>query len=197
MDNDRVKVLKKLPFMNLNKLLGTNTPVVFPGKIQRIHFLFLRKYKEYYPEYQRLSFQINLWRLSVEISSRMCQSNSYKKTQRLRANFTILMSSRLYEYTCWLLMNSLEASKCNWNEFRSKNSFTRFPSVLVITKLSIIIMLRQYGIEIIEMLSCYDSLSLILLWTFVKACGIVCCYIFNHGYYNVDFELLFSLMRDE
>ena len=125
-----------------------------------------------YPGYQRSSFQrkyLDLWRPSVEILSRMCQSNSCRKNQRWRANLTVLMSSRLYQYTCWLLMNSLEASKCNWNEFRSKESFTRFPSVLVITKLSIIIItLHQYGIEIIERLSCYDSLSLILLWTFVK-----------------------------
>ena len=89
--------------------------------------------------------------------------------------------------------------------FVKKNSFTRFPSVLVITKLSIIITSRQYGIEIIERLLCYDSLSLILLWIFVKAYEIVCCYIFNRGNYNVEFALnprswfsvLFSLTRDE
>ena len=57
------------------------------------------------------------------------------------------------------------------------------------TSINIKITLRQYGIEIIVRLLCYDSLSLILLWTFVKAFGIVCFYIFNHGYYNVDFEL--------
>ena len=39
--------------------------------------------------------------------------------------------------------------------------------------------LRRYGIEIIERLLCYDSLSLILLWTFLKAFAIVFCYIFN------------------
>ena len=70
--------------------------------------------------------------------------------------------------------------------FVKKNSFTRFPSVLVITKLSIIITLRQYGIEVIERLLCYDSLSLTLLWTFVKAYGIVCCYIFNHDNYTMS-----------
>ena len=62
-----------------------------------------------------------------------------------------------------------------------RKSFTRFPSVLVITELSIIITLRQYGIEIIERLLCYDSLSLILLWTFVKAFGIDFCYISSDG----------------
>ena len=41
-------------------------------------------------------------------------------------------------------------------------------------------------IEIIERLLCYDSLSLILLWTFVKAFGIVCCYIFNDGTYTMS-----------
>ena len=69
---------------------------------------------------------------------------------------------------------------------RVSNSFTRFPSVLVIIKLSIIITSRQYGIEIIERLLSYDSLSLILLWTFVKAFGIVCCYIFNDGNYTMS-----------
>ena len=59
--------------------------------------------------------------------------------------------------------------------FVQKKSFTRFPSVLVITKLSIIITLRQYGIEIIESLLCYDSLSQILLWTFVKAFELLFC----------------------
>ena len=52
---------------------------------------------------------------------------------------------------------------------------------LVIIKLSIIITSRQYGIEIIERLLCYDSLSLILLWTFVKAFGIDFCYISSDG----------------
>ena len=57
-------------------------------------------------------------------------------------------------------------------------------SVLVITKitkLSIIITLHQYGIEIIERLLCYDSLSLILLWTFVKAFGIFFVMFSKHG----------------
>ena len=108
--------------------------------------VFILDYVILYPEYQRLSFQINLWRPSVEILSRMCQSNSYKKNQRWRANFTILMSSRLYQYTCLLLMNSLEASKCNWNEFRSKEIFYMIPKcIIVITKLSIIVMLRQWN----------------------------------------------------
>ena len=38
---------------------------------------------------------INLWWQSVEILSRICQSNHYRKNQRWRANITILMSSRL------------------------------------------------------------------------------------------------------
>ena len=95
-----------------------------------LHFLISHSKNNYYPEYQRLSFQINLWRPSVEILSRMCQSNSYKKNQRWRANFTILMSSRLYQYTCLLLMNSLEASKCNWNDFCSKEIFYTIPKCI-------------------------------------------------------------------
>ena len=51
---------------------------------------------------------------------------------------------------------------------------------------AVAITLRQYGIEIIERLLCYDSLSLILLWTFMKAFGIVCCYIFNDGNYTMS-----------
>ena len=86
-----------------------------------------------YPGYQRSSFQrkyLDLWRPTVEILSRMCQSDSCRKNQRWRANLTILMSSRLCQYTCWLLMNSLEASKCNWNEFRSKEFFYTIPKCI-------------------------------------------------------------------
>ena len=78
-----------------------------------------------YPGYQMSSFQrkyLDLWRPSVEISSRMCQSNSCRNNQRWRAK-SYLINVRLYQYTCWLLKNSLEASKCNWNEFRSKEFF--------------------------------------------------------------------------
>ena len=103
-----------------------------------------------YPEYpEYLSFQINLWRPSVEISSRMCQSNSCRKNRRWRANFTIWMSNRLYQYTCLLLINSLETFKgfkCNWNEFCTKEILYMIPKcIIAITKLSIIVMLRQWN----------------------------------------------------
>ena len=76
----------------------------------------------------------------------MCQSNRYRKNQRWRANITILISSsRLYQCRC-LLMNSLDASKCNWNEFCSKEIFYMIPKcIIVITKLSITVMLRQWN----------------------------------------------------
>ena len=48
---------------------------------------------------------------------------------------------------------SLSAIETN---FVQKESLTRFPSVLVITKLSIIITVRQYGDEIIERLLYYS-----------------------------------------
>ena len=70
---------------------------------------------------------------------------SCRKNQRRRANLTILMTSRLYQYTCLLLMNSLEAFKCNWNEFCPKEIFYLTPKCIrVVTKLSII-MLRQWN----------------------------------------------------
>ena len=50
-------------------------------------------------------------------------------------------------------------------------------------------MLRQYGIEIIERLLYYDSLSLVLLWTFVRAFGILFVMFSKHRNYNVNFEL--------
>ena len=102
-----------------------------------------------YPEYQRSSFQrkyLDLWRPSVEILSRTCLSNSCRKNQRWRANLTILMSIRLYQYTFLLLMNSLETSKCNWNEFRPKEIFYMTPEcIIIITRLSIMVMLRQWN----------------------------------------------------
>ena len=54
-------------------------------------------------------------------------------------------------------------------------------------------MLRQYGIEIIERISCYDSLSLILLWTFVKAFEILFVMFFKHG--NITMSAL-NLIQD-
>ena len=99
-----------------------------------------------YPEYQRPSFHTSLWRQSVDILSRMCQSNHYRKNQRWRANITILMSSRLYQYTLLLLTNSPETSKCNWNEFLSKEIFYMIPKrITVITKLLIMVMLLQWS----------------------------------------------------
>ena len=92
----------------------------------------IRYYPFGYPEYQRLNFQINVWRPSVEISWRMCQSNCCRKNQRWRANLTIWMSNRLYQYTCLLLMKCLETSKCNWNEFRSKEIFYMIPKCIIV-----------------------------------------------------------------
>ena len=54
-------------------------------------------------------------------------------------------------------------------------------------------MLRQYGIEIIERISCYDSLSLILLWTYVKAFGIFFVIFSKHG--NITMSAL-NLIQD-
>ena len=143
----------------------------------------------YYPEYERQSFQrkyLNLWRPSVEILSRMCQSNRYRKNQRWRANVTILMSGILYQYTCLLLMNSQETSKCNWNEFRSKEISYMIPKcIIVISKLSIIVMLRKWD---------RNNRKTFMFWfpnaySFVKACFIFLSCVFSDGNYNSPVEL--------
>ena len=150
----------------------------------------------HYPEYQRPSFQriYSLWRPSEEISSRMCQSSHYRKNQRWRANITILMSSRLYQYTLLLLTNSPETSKCNWNEFLSKEIFYMIPKrITVITKLLIMVMLLQWSrskyIEVIDISLCYDLIKHSIADSFVKAFMTFLSSVFNDGNYNINFEL--------
>ena len=139
----------------------------------------------------------------------MCQSNSYKKNQRWRANFTILMSSRLYQYTCLLLMNSLEASKCNWNEFRSKEIFYMIPKcIIVITKLSIIVMLRQWNrnnrktfMLWFSIADSFHALSKSFVDTICKEVSTTAITISTLTWYKNLYHrhgyLMFSLMRDE
>ena len=122
----------------------------------------------------------------------MCQSNHYRKNQRWRANITILMSSRLYQYTLLLLTNSPETSKCNWNEFLSKEIFYMIPKrITVITKLLIMVILLQWSrskyIEVIDISLCYDLIKHSIADSFVKAFMTFLSSVFNDA--NIKYQL--------
>ena len=75
-------------------------------------------------------------------------------------------------------MNSLETSKCNSNEFRLKEIFYMIPKcMIVITKLSIIVMLRQWNRNNRKTFMLRFSIT----DSFVKAFVILLSYVFSDG----------------